>query len=740
MLPMAFVFVDSAVLNNQYKEIEKRNRMTTLLRISSVMDANLSNIRSVGQLIVNDAEMQSLMDAQAPLDSYDLVDIFHLKKTLVSQQVLNSLIDEIVVYFPKSNSILCTQGLYKNGEFAGSCDALLGTGYDVFLGLCSFSGNFHFSFYPRTDGYGFAIVCKYYADANRPLNAVVVLTLDESAFEQLTVYARGDSQQNGVLLLNTDGEGVFGQGDALPAHLKPEDVVQLQEKISVTDTDLVFWTSSSVSSSLRYVTSIPLEQFSALYRPKLTPLYVMMIACGLAGVLIIVLGIKKQYSPVRALYQNLLQRKHCGEKEYRNEYCAIQRGVDDMLLDIENSHKHLSESNRALRHFIMERLIRGKYPKEDELWRICANYDLNLKPGIFVVILIAPDDFVSLVNNDAEQESGYSSQLVNDTVGAFMKKKIQERFRYESVIVNDYLCGLINADAGMDIQPEIRSMLSTLVQCVEEKYFIKISIAVGSIRSAGEIGASWRDANATMEYMQITSISDHVLFHSKIACASPQSMDWLKDVELQKTFYNCMMLGNYQDAYDALKGMLEAYDYQGVGEDIALWKSRWTLIVHIISDAFGRSPLKACVTREMAALKRARTAAEMKQALRDLFDLVIARMETENEKSPSLHENMIAYIEQNFASPSISIASIADAFGISVSYASRYFKSEMGVGMLDYIHMMRINHAEEMLKSTHKNVKNIAEEVGYISCLTMSRAFRRYEGVTPSEYRELHKQ
>lgn len=57
-------------------------------------------------------------------------------------------------------------------------------------------------------------------------------------------------------------------------------------------------------------------------------------------------------------------------------------------------------------------------------------------------------------------------------------------------------------------------------------------------------------------------------------------------------------------------------------------------------------------------------------------------------------------------------------------------------GVLEYIHKVRLEHAKDMLKNDVR-IKNIALDVGYTDAQAFTRAFKRYEGITPSQYKEL---
>ena len=63
-------------------------------------------------------------------------------------------------------------------------------------------------------------------------------------------------------------------------------------------------------------------------------------------------------------------------------------------------------------------------------------------------------------------------------------------------------------------------------------------------------------------------------------------------------------------------------------------------------------------------------------------------------------------------------------------------KSEMGIGVEDYIISIRINHAKSLLKDTELSVNTIATLVGYKNYTTFFKMFKQTVGITPLEYRK----
>ena len=79
---------------------------------------------------------------------------------------------------------------------------------------------------------------------------------------------------------------------------------------------------------------------------------------------------------------------------------------------------------------------------------------------------------------------------------------------------------------------------------------------------------------------------------------------------------------------------------------------------------------------------------------------------------------------------------LADRFGMSQSGVSRAVKNITGERMVDYVHGLRIAEAKQLLENTELTVYEICDRVGYNTSWTMTRAFKRYTGMTPGAWRE----
>lgn len=101
-------------------------------------------------------------------------------------------------------------------------------------------------------------------------------------------------------------------------------------------------------------------------------------------------------------------------------------------------------------------------------------------------------------------------------------------------------------------------------------------------------------------------------------------------------------------------------------------------------------------------------------------------------------ENLVRvreFVEKNYTESSLNVNYLASHFGISSSYLSHSFKQAYGVNVSEYIQRLRVDAAKKLLPTN--TVKAVAQQVGFWDTQGLVRAFKKYEGVNPSEYKKL---
>jgi AraC family transcriptional regulator, melibiose operon regulatory protein len=90
---------------------------------------------------------------------------------------------------------------------------------------------------------------------------------------------------------------------------------------------------------------------------------------------------------------------------------------------------------------------------------------------------------------------------------------------------------------------------------------------------------------------------------------------------------------------------------------------------------------------------------------------------------------------QNFYSSHLSADAVARQVGLSPRHFSRLFAQELGMSVPDYISILRINKAKDLLKNSDMDITGIAYNLGFNSSQYFTTCFKRIEHVTPKTYR-----
>ncbi|SFL55444.1 AraC-type DNA-binding protein [Paenibacillus sp. 1_12] len=86
-----------------------------------------------------------------------------------------------------------------------------------------------------------------------------------------------------------------------------------------------------------------------------------------------------------------------------------------------------------------------------------------------------------------------------------------------------------------------------------------------------------------------------------------------------------------------------------------------------------------------------------------------------------------------------SISEVAEHVGVSSSYLSRMFRTETGKAPLDYLTRLRIDKSKELLffGDCKYSLQEICGQIGYHDVQSFIRFFKKWENMTPGEYRKL---
>ncbi len=95
----------------------------------------------------------------------------------------------------------------------------------------------------------------------------------------------------------------------------------------------------------------------------------------------------------------------------------------------------------------------------------------------------------------------------------------------------------------------------------------------------------------------------------------------------------------------------------------------------------------------------------------------------------------IIFMSEHLQEP-LRVSALARMACLSPAHFGELFKAQTGCAPRDYLHLLRIHKACELLRATELPIKDIAARIGYSDQFHFSRQFKAFEGLSPSVYRQ----
>jgi len=132
------------------------------------------------------------------------------------------------------------------------------------------------------------------------------------------------------------------------------------------------------------------------------------------------------------------------------------------------------------------------------------------------------------------------------------------------------------------------------------------------------------------------------------------------------------------------------------------------------------------------------TKAALKCHTAELFLLMLRHPGNHEEAATGneLIDGIVKYIKQNFMGE-IKLSTVAKLKSVSPEHLSRTFKACTGFGFNEYVTLLRLRKAEEMIKTDpHRTISEIAYECGFNDGNYFSYKFKKMYGISPIKARE----
>lgn len=124
-----------------------------------------------------------------------------------------------------------------------------------------------------------------------------------------------------------------------------------------------------------------------------------------------------------------------------------------------------------------------------------------------------------------------------------------------------------------------------------------------------------------------------------------------------------------------------------------------------------------------------------------LYDLLIEYRKVADNRISSIYTSrsyaladVLEYIEEHYQEH-LKLSDLAKVADVTEQHLCRLFKKNFQLRPMEYLAQVRVQHAKDLLVYTDKSIGEISDETGFQDSSYFSVVFKKYENVTPGEYR-----
>lgn len=441
-----------------------------------------------------------------------------------------------------------------------------------------------------------------------------------------------------------------------------------------------------------------------------------------------------------------------GHSEFEYARKAIKLGVDDYVLKpfkkdellstliklkvkqqkIREEEEQAKDDALLLKERFLNMLIADDYDaQDDETLRSFCRFGLDVYPGCFIVASVEIENMYQLWTEAGDillwkfAVSNMLGEIINPEGTHMVFNGPEGR-----------IISIINFKDEISMQNFRMDSYSRLCVLVERYLHFSINIGIGRpAYTFKDIRKSYVEA---VMALQNKMVEDHgrVIEYSSLIDVKRKSGFYR--IEINDKILLSLRMNEMDEVRNGLMQVLEYIKGNKLSIDYT-----YTIVMGLVSiclsyiTEMGES-IENVLGKDFSPINEIKN----KTSLEASFDWLIGIYERTAEnfresrtsRATRIIESVKEYIRQNYMDSELSIEKIARNIYLDSSYIRKVFAKEFDMTVIDYIISVRMQKAKELLGSGSMKLSEISEMVGYSDPSYFSKCFKKYVGVSPSEY------
>ncbi|SDS15342.1 two-component system, response regulator YesN [Paenibacillaceae bacterium GAS479] len=305
----------------------------------------------------------------------------------------------------------------------------------------------------------------------------------------------------------------------------------------------------------------------------------------------------------------------------------------------------------------------------------------------------------------------------------------------DSIVLMDFSLG----DAGW--RERCQATLEHLARSVG--FYLRMDVMIGTglpKDSLSGIKEAYEEALLALDYRIVPGM-DRLIFLQDLERrnSAPLRFDELREQALSR----CLKVGTMEELSDLLASIFgeigEGHTYSNI--QLYLMEVLTSVCRTAQSAGVELEQLLGSGASPYAELARQSGLPEAERWLKELCLALTGHIAgTRQHAYKDLVEEALRFTRSRLHDPDLSIATLCSHLHISAGYFCGLFKREVKLTFLQYVMQLRMELAQELLRTTELKAFEIAERIGFSEPNYFSFCFKKHMGVTPKEYRSKSKE
>ncbi len=736
ILLIAFLFMLSAylLLSRNLRDETVRVHQAYVQQSQISMDYLLSEVFLITSKVILLPEIQSLGGFEGALGSRQYYLKNRLKDNLSKLHGSHPAIESVFVYFWPADYIVSSIGAYEVDYYFKTKYSQSGmTRSDWREMLLSSDDYIHTTSLTQT---GIGEVSSPYIQfitANLPMFApektqvAICLTIKESTIKSLI---GGVNKEGSFLIVDGDDNIYLDDGVTLPGGFPNyAQLVDNRHLSTVIENQILTHFPSKLIDWQFVSLSAQSDVESRLNRLRWIILGLVIIF-WIIGAWLAYFFAQRNYRPVTRLIEHISGTPAVEEVTHfrRAEYLYIEESFNRLKEEKASIQDRLALQQEALRVDFLSRLLLGRVKETSHsVEEQCEYHGFFFEEDAFVAVALRMED--TILNSDQLTQEHGAGWLANQIQSTLARHAIGDGWVCEVSSLSVLFLNL--SSPSDDPSLVLAKLLGDLKVHIMRETGITYTIGASSyISDLSSVPLAYEEAREALDYRMIHGKGAVITYYDVIEQEKEQKVP--NTLRLERRFINLFTTGNYKEAGELMQNIMGRLEHV---PSLSKLRMRLFAFISLFLDAMGDLFDDAFVTdldceaRLLSCTTLVETRIEMDLLFQEIQDFTLG------QKKASLRERVSAIIEANYTDANFSVGFIAEQLDLSISNFSWLYKEETGDGPLDCIHRARLRAAKLLLKESDLAVKAIAAKCGYLSDMAFIRVFKKYEGITPGQYR-----